>query len=115
MRTKNRLKESFKPTKKKVIISIVITFIWFLMALIYNWILHVLCKEGINYGFKGCIDYYSLLIISMWHHCSHYSGICTPLSAVISQYFWIIIFPFGLTYLILSIISYAFYKNKKKK
>lgn len=103
------LKEFFKPTKEKTIFSIIITFIWYLICKSYTAM--ILCEPCSFGGFENCTDFYSLLLIKQgFCYCT-----CIRFTEVLLQYFWIIILPFALSYLVYSLIAFLISKYKKRK
>jgi len=98
------LKEFFRPSKGKIIISVVLTVIFIFVAKIINYAFGFYCRCS-GGGFENCKDYYSFLIVKWNCHCS-----CTPLIEVYKQYFWFLLFPFLIIYIIVS----TYNKIKKK-
>jgi|SRR3989338_1601358 len=90
---------AIQPTKWKTIASFLFTIMWilFLVDLSSLSITDCLCLQD---GFSGCRDYYSYMIIKSDCHCR-----CTPFTVVLSQYFFLIFFPFGVVYLLVSFIT----------
>lgn len=86
---------NFKPTKKKIIYSFVITLIWYLFLVVTNPPLTCSCLPG---GFENCVDYEYLSPFQGGCHCS-----CTSLSTVIYEYFIAFIIPFLFIYFLISL------------
>jgi hypothetical protein len=101
-------KEFFRPTKRKIIFSIAVTFILYLTRLIIYLNNSGQCKCTVIGTPPVCTDYHFFLLIKEWTcHCG-----CTSISKVISQYFWIIVIPFVLFYIIYSAIRIIILKYK---
>lgn len=98
----NLFKELFKPNKINLTISIIILILWILFL---NSISNFCeCVQG---GFEGCNDYYNLLVLNGCH-CR-----CTSLNEVFSQYFWLVLIPFIIIYLAISLIIMLIKRFKK--
>ena len=103
-------KEFFKPTKGKIITTIIITLILSLWFFIYNKVMDCLCPIGKDSN--NCFDF-SFLSIFMSSSCKNCG--CTSLLEIIRQYTFYIIIPFITIYLISSIIILIVRKIKSKK
>lgn len=96
-KTMNRnVKKFFKPTKGKIIITIIIGVLWLFILVLFTAGIRCFCKLG---GFEGCTDYYKYLLIKLGCHCS-----CVSLNEVFLSYFWNLIIPLILGYIIASAI-----------
>ena len=101
-------KEFFKPTKGKILFSIIATVI---RIILLSRGPRELCKCFLG-GFEGCTDYYSFLILKniIGCHCT-----CIPLNTVLIQYLTQILIPFAVSYIIYSLFNYLIIKFKPKK
>ena len=70
------VKEFFRPTRVKVIIWLVLSFVFYILAFFYFWSMKCICAFG---GFDNCVDYSKYQIVQSGCHCS-----CTELSTVVS-------------------------------
>ena len=93
-------KNFIRPTKGKIIISIIVTAIVYL----FTFVSHPLCKMCAELKYEGFPD-----IIST---CNCTVGETFP--QFLSEVFLIFIVPFIVIYLIYSVISYLINKNKPK-
>ena len=84
----------FKPSVEKITVSILMTVVWFFIIKFVKGIVLCDCIPG----FQNCKDYYSFLLIKECH-CS-----CIPIQEVLLQYFWFLIFPFIVIYILYSFI-----------
>jgi len=106
-------KELLKPTKRKVAVSAIVTiaFVLFLRNLGYIEC-NCIAPEGGSYEdlFRNCTDYYGYLPLpGRLCHCG-----CTPVTEVLSQYFWFLILPFAVIYLLYSLAA-ALLKSRTDK
>ena len=85
---------NFKPNKKKVVISIIITLVWAFFLYIST---SVICSCIIRKS--DCVDYYYISPIGRCH-CD-----CWPLERVIKNYLIAFVLPFILVYILLSLIE----------
>jgi len=85
-----------KPTKRKVLYSLLGTLVWY-GALIIGTAFGTVCKCATG-GFEGCVDYYHTFPIPLGCHCS-----CTTLSIVIIMYLFAFVLPFVASYLWISL------------
>jgi hypothetical protein len=89
--------KEFKPTKKKIIFSFIITLAWWLLLFFINSSLR--CPCIINRA--GCIDYdYLSPLQGGGCHCG-----CTSIQMVIYQYLIAFLFPFIIAYFLMSLIE----------
>jgi len=85
---------NFKPNKKKVVISLVITLFWYFFLYI---IMSPICSCIIEKS--DCVDYYYLSPIGGCH-CS-----CWPIERIIKNYLIAFVIPFVLIYTLISLIE----------
>jgi len=92
---------NLKPNKRKLIVSLVVMLAWyFILIIIFNMaVVSCDCMPD-GAGFENCTDYEYLSPLKDLCHCS-----CTPLSRVIFLYFYTLIGPFLIVYLILSMVE----------
>jgi len=102
-------KESLKPTKSKVIISVIITLLWagFLLNAVNSAPLYCLglaCIEPVN---TSVDDSLNLEKYSLFRHqqCCYEKSNPVSLSVLINEYAILFIIPFMLSYLLISIIK----------
>jgi hypothetical protein len=100
------VKEFLKPTKKKLIVSVILTIFWIFIKKLSAPLVNCMCIQG---GFDNCTDYYRFLLIKQGCHCT-----CFSLPEVLLQYFWNLIVPFVIAYLIYSIIELVINLRKRK-
>lgn len=101
------MKDFFRPTKGKIIISLILTAVWIILLSIAP---QPICKCALS-SFNNCTDYYPFLVIkNQLCHCS-----CVPLTEVVSQYIIFILVPFGSFYLLSCLGSMILSKLKRKR
>ena len=94
--------KSLKPTRNKVIVSLIVLFVWyFLISILFSTFCN--CRDG---GFDNCTDYEHLSLVSMGCHCS-----CTTVNEAMIDNF-ILILPSLITYIIYSSVQH--FKEKIK-
>ena len=86
---------NLKPTKYKIIISVVITLIWYIFLFYFN--ANMICFCAVE-GFKDCTDYNFLSPLQGGCHCD-----CISLPTVLYLYFISFIVPFFIAYFIISL------------
>ncbi|MGD9276676.1 MAG: hypothetical protein PVJ67_05870 [Candidatus Pacearchaeota archaeon] len=92
-----KIKKSMS-TKKKLIISLIITLLWYFALFILGTSMRCMCVGG---AFENCIDYEFLTPLKSGCHCN-----CTSIYSFVLEYI-IVILPFFISYILLS-------KNKKR-
>ena len=94
-----------KPTKRKIILTIIFTALWLFIMKFLAIFFTCSCLEG---RFENCIDYYRYLLVKGCH-CG-----CASLSGVYLNYLWFLLFPLVIIYIVVSsLIIHVFRKNKK--
>jgi len=100
------MKEFFKPTWSKVIITIILALFWIYYINLSTPIVDCMpCSPG---EFEDCTDYHDYLLIKVGCHCG-----CTSMSTVYSQYLRIVLIPLIISYIISCIIMLIYRKIKK--
>ena len=89
----------FRINKKKVLISLLVTFIWYVITIIYDGSQGVCTYLLTNCGGKP--DYSNLYPPGFDAVCRK----CLSLQDALLPYLWLIILPFIFTYLVLSVIK----------
>ena len=95
-------REFLKPNKKKIIISLIITLVWYL-TLFYTYSSFKACSCSSGEIINFCIDYEYLSPLKGGCHCG-----CTSLQTVVYEYLYALIIPFIIAYVIMSL------REKKK-
>jgi len=100
-------KEFFKPTRGKLIFSIVVTLLWILLMRYLTFI--NLSKISCSFCSGICPEgnYANYLLVPAGCNC------CVSLSDVFYDYIWLIVVPFVVSYFIYSTLSMFLFKKKK--
>jgi len=99
-------KEFLKPTKNKLMISIIITIAWILLLRYIVSNTNVMCEMCSGICPSG--NYVSYLIVPPVCYC------CVSLSEVYNNYLWNLIIPFIFSYFLSCLILWVYGKRKKK-
>lgn len=97
---------NFKPTKYKIIISLLFTLGWYFFLFYTNFKSLCFCVTD---GFENCVDYNYLSPLRGGCHCG-----CVSLLQIIKLYFVVFIIPFFIVYITTSLMEKKNAKQWKK-
>jgi len=106
-----KIKEFIKPTLWKIILTLVLLIIWIICLRSLGPLVLCKCSAPLSGLYNTCTDYYNYLILRGLNcHCG-----CTPISELITNYFWYGLIPLIITYLLSCLIFCPIKKHKKLK